>query len=336
MADSVAEYRDVDTACFAAIQAAYRPAVLRGIAREWPAVRAALESNAAVARHVAGFDAGRVTETYVGAPDMAGRFFYGSDLATFNFKREGARIADVCAFLVGEGLRPDSPNVYVGAAAVPDYLPGFDQANAMPLLAGKGAVPRIWLGNRSVVAAHFDASDNVACVVAGRRRFTLFPPEQVGNLYIGPLDHTMAGQPASLVDLRAPDFERFPRARQALDAALIAELEPGDAIFVPPLWWHHVETLAPFNILLNYWWDEQPRDAGSPFEAMVHGILAISRLPRPQRAAWAAMFDHYVFRPDDADPAAHLPPDRRGILAPPTPQLRDRIRQFLMRGLAGR
>ncbi|MBO9575465.1 MAG: cupin-like domain-containing protein [Sphingobium sp.] len=320
----------------AEIQPAYRPVILRGLAKDWPAVRAARESNEAVARYVSGFDQGRTTEAFLGTAEMAGRFFYGSDIAAFNFRREAARISEVLGFLVSDGVRADAPSVYIGATAVPDYLPGFERSNPMSLLAGKPAVPRIWIGNRSTIAAHFDISDNIACVVAGRRRFTLFPPEQVANLYVGPLDHTMAGQPASMVDLANPDFERFPRFREALGAALVAELEPGDAIYIPPLWWHHVQTLAPFNILLNYWWEEQSADAGSPFEAMVHAILSVSRLPGPQRQAWSRMFDHYVFRPTGEDPAAHLPESGRGILAEPTPQLRIRIRQFLMRVLGAR
>ncbi|WP_204333426.1 cupin-like domain-containing protein, partial [Proteus mirabilis] len=84
--------------------------------------------------------------------------------------------------------------------------------------------------NRTSISTHFDASDNIACVAAGRRRFTLFPPDQTANLYIGPLDHNVAGQPLSMVDMATPDFARFPRFREALAAARTAELEPGDAI----------------------------------------------------------------------------------------------------------
>jgi hypothetical protein len=47
------------------------------------------------------------------------------------------------------------------------------------------------------------------------------------------------------------------------------------------------------------------------------------------------MFDHYGFR-EHGDPAQHLAPEHRGILGAPTPQLRDRIRQFLLRGLSRR
>ena len=190
-------------------------------------------------------------------------------------------------------------------------LPGLrPPPTASPLLPPELARPRIWIGNRSEVSAHFDLSDNIACVVAGRRRFTLFPPDQVANLYVGPLDHTMAGQPASMVPLKAPDLERFPRFREALAAARTAELEPGDAIYIPTLWWHHVEALSAFNVLVNYWWEDPSRFAGGAFEAMVHGIMAVSYLPPERRRAWRAMFDHYVLRPrrraDGASAAASI------------------------------
>jgi hypothetical protein len=226
-----------------------------------------------------------------------------------------------------------APAVYIGSVPTAEILPGFDRDNCMSLLPPELAAPRIWVGNRSEVSAHFDLSDNIACVVAGRRRFTLFPPDQVANLYVGPLDHTMAGQPASMAPLKAPDFDRFPRFREALAAARTAELEPGDVIYIPTLWWHHVEALSAFNVLVNYWWEDPPANAGGAFEAMVHGIMAVSYLPAERRRAWRAMFDHYVLRPD-GEPMAHLPPEHRGILAPPTPQLRERIRQFLLRSLS--
>ncbi len=83
---------------------------------------------------------------------------------------------------------------------------------------------------------------------------------------------------------------------------------------------------------MNFWWDEAPPGAGSPFESLVHGLLAIRHLPPAQRQAWRALFDHYVFETGD-DPAAHLPKQALGVLGPLTPQLARRIREFLMRGL---
>ena len=256
-------------------------------------------------------------------------------MAGFNFERRRGPFGDVLRDILALSAQPEAPAVYIGSAPVPEVLPGFAARNPMPLLEEGRAVPRIWIGNRSLVSTHFDLSDNIACVVAGRRRFTLFPPEQLPNLYVGPLDHTMAGQPASMVELNAPDFERFPRFREALAASVTAELEPGDAIYIPTLWWHQIEALSPFNILVNYWWEDAPPDRGSMFEAMVHAIFAAGTLPPERLEAWRLWFDHYVFRAN-GDPAAHLAPEHRGILGASTPPLRQRLRQFLLRTLGGR
>jgi hypothetical protein len=328
------EYRDVDVERFdAEIVTRYEPAVLRGLVADWPAVLAAKRSAAEAFDYVLGFDRGAAVEAFIGPPEIKGRFFYRSDMAGFNFERKQGSFGDVVRYVKGlEGVA-GAPAVYVGAAAVGETVPGFDEANRLPLLGSETAAPRIWIGNETVVSTHFDLSDNIACVVAGRRRFTLFPPDQVANLYVGPLDFTMAGQPSSMVPVRNPDLEVFPRFRQALAAARWAELEPGDAVYIPALWWHNVEALGPLGILVNHWWEEAGHQAGIGFESMVHAILGIAALPPDRREAWRAMFDHYVFRPGGAHPAEHLRPEHRGILGEPTPQLRQRIRQFLLRGL---
>ncbi len=88
--------------------------------------------------------------------------------------------------------------MYVGSVPVNDYLPGFAEQNVLPLLAAH-ITPRIWLGHASNVSAHFDAYDNVACVVAGDPALYLVSrPRRSTGLYVGPLDNTMAGQPVSL------------------------------------------------------------------------------------------------------------------------------------------
>jgi hypothetical protein len=332
----IAEWRDVDAAMFRErIMPAYAPAVLRGVAGDWPIIRAAQESVRAACFYLAGFDHGAEVEAFVGPPEIEGRFFYSPDMRGFNFERRKAPLGEVLRYIEQLPQMERPPAVYVGAAALPDCLPGLADQNRLALLDGLQAVPRLWIGNESVVSTHFDQSDNIAVVVAGRRRVTLFPPAQLPNLYVGPLDHTMAGQPASMVSLRNPDFETWPRFREALAAALVAELEPGDALYIPALWWHNIEALSPFNILVNHWWDDAPAGAAAPFEAMVHALLALGDQPPERRRAWRAMFDHYAFR-ENGDPAVHLAPEHRGILGTPTPQLRDRIRQFLLRGLSRR
>jgi Cupin-like domain len=292
-----------------------QPIILRGLVRGWPAVKHALDSPAGLVRYLRRFDSGKPVDALLAAPEIDGQIFYNETMTGFNFLRNRLPLAAVAEQVLRYSQFPKSPAVAAQSALIRDCLPGFSEENALSIVAGS-VLPRIWLGNRITTPTHVDEWNNVGCVVAGRRRFTLFPPEQIDNLYIGPLDYAPTGAPMSLVSLRDPDFERFPRFRDALAAARVAEAAPGDAIFIPPLWWHHVESLESFNVLVNYWWHDLAGDgalADSAFDALLHGIVSIRALPPETRRAWSAFFEHYVFG-DDAEATAHIPEPRRGIL----------------------
>ena len=70
---------------------------------------------------------------------------------------------------------------------------------------------------------------------------------------------------------------------------------PGDALFIPSMWWHHVESRSELNLLVNYWWCDSLPELGSPTGALLHAMLAIRDLPSHQRKAWGNLFNHYVF-----------------------------------------
>jgi hypothetical protein len=324
-----------NAADFDEIVEAAKPVVLRGLVSDWPAVASAASSPEHLCAYLSRFDSGAPVAAYIAPPAVGGRFFYSEDLQGFNFERPFMPLGKAAELMASEVRKGSRNSVYVGSAHIKQALPGFERENALPLLDRTDADPRIWLGTPTTVAAHFDAFNNIACVVAGRRRFTLFPPDQVSNLYVGPLDNTVSGAPTTMVDLRNPDFERFPRFRQALAAARVAELEPGDAIFVPALWWHHVEALSPLNMLVNYWWNDGPSDAGPALACIGHGLLTISHLPLAQRKAWREMFDYYVFRLH-GDPAEHIPSHARGVLSKTSLPLRQSIKEFLIRTLSMR
>jgi hypothetical protein len=223
------------------------------------------------------------------------------------------------------------PTIYVGSTTVDSCLPGFRQENDLDL-GDRDALASIWLGNETRVAPHFDSPDNLACCVAGRRRLILFPPEELENLYVGPLDFTPAGQSLSLVDLQRPDFEKFPRFEKALRQAQLAELEPGDAIFIPSMWWHHVEALDRFNVLINYWWKRNPEFMGDPKHVLIHALLSLRDLPPEQREAWQNIFRFYVFEFDE-DNVSHIPEHRRGILSAIDETKARKIRAHLLNSL---
>lgn len=289
-----------------------RPAVLRGLVREWPAVK--LESTAALVEYLRRFDNGTPVDALMTPPEAAGKVFYDAAMNGFNFVRNRLPITAVAQQVLRYGAFARAPAVAVQSALIRDCLPGFTAENALSVL-DETVLPRIWLGNAITTPTHLDEWSNIGCVVRGRRRFTLFPPEQIRNLYIGPLDFAPTGSPMSLVPLHAPDFERFPRFREALGAAVSAELGPGDALYIPPLWWHHVESLEPFNVLVNYWWHAAGAVMGtqSGFDTLIHAILNLRSLPRTTREAWRSLFDHYVFGPQ-SDVTGHIPTHRHGIL----------------------
>jgi hypothetical protein len=324
----IAETGPIEPARFhAEIRRARRPIVLRGLAADWPAVAAARRGDSAIADYLLGFGPTRPVRGIMLAPELEGRFFYNRDLTGLNFTEHQGQLA---AFL-GEVLRiagePRPPGMAVQSELIPEILPGFVEANPMPLL--PDVAPRIWIGNRIRVAPHYDLMENVAVCLAGRRRFTVFPPEQLANLYAGPFELTPAGTPVSMVDPEAPDLERYPRYAEAWAHAQQATLEPGDALYLPYAWWHGVEALEPLSILVNYWWNEAPEGSGGGYDALLHALLSYRHLPADERAVWRMMFEHYVF--GDSDPAAHLPPHAKGILGPPSPRMFAQMRAMLKR-----
>ncbi|MBB4660290.1 cupin-like domain-containing protein [Parvularcula dongshanensis] len=307
------------------------PAIFRGLVRDWPIVQAALQSHKAVLNYLRQFDRGHSLTTMLAPPELKGRFFYNEDVTGFTFKHGDARLSAALDFLANAAGRSDAPAMAVQSVPVRQNLPGFEEAHPMPLH-DEPVEPRIWIGNRAIVAAHHDHSENVACCTAGRRRFTLFPPDQVSNLYQGPFELTPARATISMVDFRNPDREKFPRFDEALAHSLVADLEPGDALYVPYLWWHHVEAFDDVNILVNYWWQPDGKVSGHPRDVLMHAMITIRQLPPAQRAAWKAMFDHYIFE-ENGPVADYLPPERRGVMGELDDTMIRQLRTALARSL---
>lgn len=309
----------VDAIALGDLIAEGRPVILKGAARDWPLVRAGRESPAAAAALLRKADGGRPVIVYVGDPAIRGRFHYTPDGTAMNFTSERAALGGVLDRLLALPDSEESVSLYVGSTDLDLFLPGLRAENDIVPCDGTFAdhppLASIWIGNRTIAATHWDMSNNLAVCVAGHRRFTLFPPDQASNLYPGPIDPTPAGQVVSMVDLRAPDLERYPRFADALAVAEVAELEPGDLLVYPALWWHHVEALDGFNILVNYWWNSVPAYFDSPMTTLLHGLLSLRGRPDSEKQAWRAMFDHYLFGPTDTA-TAHLSPAAHGPLAP--------------------
>jgi hypothetical protein len=332
---SMPEWHGVTRAQFEAeILPRNAPAILRGLADDWPSVARARQSPLEIAQYLVELDSGAPVDALMLPPEEEGRLFYDASMKGFNSLRTPQTVSRVLEQTLRYAQFPRAPAVAVQNALISQCVPDFRTDNVLSLV-DASVEPCIWIGSAIVTPAHFDQAHNIAVCVAGRRRFTLFPPEQVANLYVGPLEHTPAGMPISLVDFAKPDFDRFPRFREALASAQVAELAPGDAIYMPPLWWHHVVSLERFNVLVNWWW-HLPIAGHALFpyglQALMCAALTLRALQPAQREAWRHMFEHYIFD-CERDVTGHIPAARQGLLGPMSPEQLLLVRALLVHRL---
>jgi hypothetical protein len=287
---------------------ASKPLILRGLIEHWPALAAGRHSPSTLNDYLKSMDRGIPAPVMEAPASTHGRFGYSTDLREFTFSTRQRGISETLDRIERQLDRPNAPIIALQMLPLASHLPDFVQQNPMSLLPETG--PLLWLGGRVRTQIHHDRDHNLACVIAGRRRFVLFPPEQVANLYIGPIDNP---PPLSIVDLEAPDFSRFPRFEEALATARTAELGPGDALLMPRHWWHHVTSRDPYNAMVNYWWGTHAQGLDNPYDCFLTALLAIKDLPSAERIYWQAMFDAYVFQ-SEGNAVKHIPPELRGVL----------------------
>lgn len=333
MPSAIEEVRDAGAVDPAMLVERGTPLVLRGLCAHWPMVQAARRSDTEFAKLLAAHDSGAAVDTLLMPPEANGLVGYDATLEGFNYQHFKVSVTDVLTRLA-QYSRREGPvhGVALQSAPIAGCLPGLLADHAIEGLPATIA-PRLWLGNRVTTPAHFDAFHNIAVVVCGRRRFSVFAPEQVRNLYIGPLDFAPTGAAISLADLD-DDTAQFPRLALAREHALVAELAPGDALYLPPLWWHHVASLERLNALVNFWWQPTLADGRAPspgIVALLHARLAFAGLPTHERQAWRALLEHYVF--GEEDPAAHIPEARRGVLGALDAQALAALRQRIANSL---
>ena len=303
------------------------PLLLKNFVHDWPLVKEAKKSDSAVISYLRNFDAKKPLTAMTGDPSIKGRIFYNEDLSGFNFDYRRVSLEEIFQKLTECSKLEEPPMIYVGSTNIDNWLPGFREENDITL--GKHQpIASLWIGNRSRVAPHYDFPTNIACSVAGKRRFTFFSPEHLDNLYVGPIDFSPAGQPISLVDLLDPDYEKFPKYRNAESDAIVADLDVGDAVLIPSMWWHHVEARNDLNVLVNYWWRTTPNFMGSPLNVLQHAIMGLRDLPDEQRGIWKSLFDYYVFNQKEEN-ISHIPENARGALNPMDENIADKIKNVL-------
>ena len=313
-----------------------KPVILKGLVNNWPLVQTGKQSVEQAMAQLTENDTGRPLLAYRAPAHIKSRFGYNDTCTGFNYSSEKTRLSDVLAQIKAGFSDDEHEYLYINSLRFDQGLPELSKANTLnfshPEFTNNQPVPKIWIGTESVAAAHFDQPKNIACCVLGKRRFTLFSPEQVDNLYPGPLSPTPGGQVVTTANLDEPDFEKFPRLKTALENAWIADLEPGDGLYYPSMWWHEVRAFDRFNIMVNFWWMTAKPYLGNPMDLLMHGMLTLRDKPAEEKAAWRALFDYYVFG-DGEKVIEHLPVECHGPLAQMDELSARRLRAMLLNNL---
>jgi hypothetical protein len=143
--------------------------------------------------------------------------------------------------------------VAAGTHALPPYLGNLElrELNSLchwPAYFDKPGPPRFWIGPAGTVTPlHCDYDDNIFAQIWGSKRIFLSPPHHHEFLYPREANAILFGSP---FDPEAPDFDRFPLARQACLIEIV--VEPGDLLYVPAGWYHQVRALT-FSLSANRW-----------------------------------------------------------------------------------
>jgi hypothetical protein len=216
-----------------------RPVVITGVVETWPAWRRwSLDyfSNALG-------DTSAITiatrEGRIDIPEELGARFDRVRLGEFVSKMRS-----------GESL-----NSYV-AAPIRDFPARFFDDFIQPPYCSesKWYLSKFWLGPRGTVTPlHWDLPHNLSAQVIGRKRWILYPPTQLPLLY--PCQPWSRSPNVARVDPEGTDLARFPRFARARPVGTV--LEPGEMLYIPRLWWHHVRSLAE-NSALSFWFGGAP------------------------------------------------------------------------------
>lgn len=217
-----------------------RPAILVGVADRWPAVRRWTRETLEA---LAGDE--QVDVQIVDAEGRRRAWMRFAECLRVLDPGEGPSgvyMQGIDVRLLGEAARGDVGDLepFMGLSA------RYPSALRRHLL----DVPRLWIGpTHTVSPVHFDLAHNLFVQLVGRKRFTLFDPAQSPLLHYP--DYEQAGVQFCGIDVEQPDLERYPRFRAARPR--VVDLGPGEILFLPHSWWHHVRSLDP-SISLSTWW----------------------------------------------------------------------------------
>jgi hypothetical protein len=138
---------------------------------------------------------------------------------------------------------------------------------------------RVWIAQAGTVTPlHYDLPANFIVGLYGRRQVLLYPPWQAPLLS----PHT----PFAAM----PNFASFDPERNPADDSPLAHFRrpvgtvvgPGDVLYIPHFWWHHIRTIEP-SLIINYWC------GGQAMNLAWHAGLAYKSVRGIYKGEWKAV-----------------------------------------------
>lgn len=278
------------------------PVILTDLFNNWPSLEIAKNSSEKILRNLISHATPQLVDTLVIDKRYNGLIGYSDEsFKRYTFKKYDAPLPAVLKKLIINLKSNNDDIIAIQSTLMKNCLTSFLEKNPSPDFL-KSIEPRIWLGNTATVPGHYDCEHNIALNLCGKRTFYLLPANTISNLYVAPLDMSITGPAISQVDFEKPDLIKFPKFMNVKEQVLKASLDEGEALFIPPLWWHNVKAKEKINILVNYWWKNDIINQNincNESDSLLHSILAIRHLPEQQRKSWQAIFDYYVFNKED-------------------------------------
>ncbi|CAJ1424561.1 unnamed protein product [Effrenium voratum] len=100
----------------------------------------------------------------------------------------------------------------------------------------------------ATTACHYDMNQNIFLQLHGAKRFILFPP-LLGMAALLPYPVANQRDRCARQDL----LQEGPCSHLAHGRGVEAVLGPGDVLFLPQMWWHHVESLSAETVSVSLW-----------------------------------------------------------------------------------
>uniref|UniRef100_A0A1I8MKG7 JmjC domain-containing protein n=1 Tax=Musca domestica TaxID=7370 RepID=A0A1I8MKG7_MUSDO len=185
----------------------------------------------------------------------------GSNYATDEWSQQLMKIKDFLKRQFSQPKQHQSPNDDKHEI---EYLAQHELFEQIPLLKNDFSIPdycllgehkemvdiKAWLGPKGTISPmHYDPKHNILCQIFGSKKIILASPKDSDNLY--PHEGEFLSN-TSQIYAASPDLEKYPRLSMVKFYHLT--LQTGDCLYMPPKWWHYVESESP-SFSVSFWWE---------------------------------------------------------------------------------